>query len=585
MSNVVPSGQPTGPYAPTPGRAQPASPVGRVVRQASDGWHEFAGRFDAQRVPLAGAGAALVVAGSFLPWAAFSGFPGKMTLSGYPGGVRAYCLALVVFAAFAFHRRAGGDAAGEVASLGMLVVTLYTVLAIAVEGGGLVNVAVGGWLCLVGSVLLLAAFGSQPRDEVVEPLPPGSVWLQLLAIVVVIGLMLMLVVEGLSIEASNQFVAFLVAIAFFLLAAARVGVTAWFQAASERQRMITIVAALLSAAVFPFTQAGSNYWLRVAASVGVFAAVVVGLNIVVGLAGLLDLGYVAFFGVGAYVGASLSGAEASNLDVHLPFLVVLVIGALVAAGFGIAIGAPTLRLRGDYLAIVTLAFGEIFRIAANNLDGTAGPKITNGPNGIPGVPNLELPGGFNFGDSHELFGIELAYFANYFWAELVLLVFVILVFVRLNNSRVGRAWVAIREDETAAAAMGVNTTRLKLLAFAIGAFLAGAAGTLNAHLTTQVSPDSYKFDESILLLAAVVLGGMGTIGGALLGSAAIVVIPEKLRFVEEKRILLFGVALILMMRFRPEGIVPNKRRQREFHDDTSGADATSAPPGSPVATA
>jgi branched-chain amino acid transport system permease protein len=583
VSNVIPSGQPTGPYA--PGRAQPTSAVGKVVRQASDGWHELAGRFAGQRAPLAGAGAALVVAGSFLPWAAFSGFPGKMTLAGHPGGVRAYCLALVVFAVFAFYRRPGGDAAGEVAGLGILVVTLYTVLAIAAQGGGLVNVAVGGWLALVGAVLLLVAFGGQPRDETYAPLPAGSSWAQLLAVVGVIAAMLVLVVEGLSIEASNQFVAFLVAIAFFLLACSRVGVTAWFQAASERQRTITVVSALLSAAVFPFTQGGSNYWLRVAASVGVFAAVVVGLNIVVGLAGLLDLGYVAFFGVGAYVGASLSGADASNIHVHLPFLVVLVIGALVAAAFGIGIGAPTLRLRGDYLAIVTLAFGEIFRIAANNLDGFAGPKLTNGPNGIPGVPNLQLPGGFDFGDTHELFGIRLAYFANYFWAELVLLVIVMLVFIRLNNSRVGRAWVAIREDETAAAAMGVNTTRLKLLAFAIGAFLAGAAGTLNAHLTTQVDPTSYKFDESILLLAAVVLGGMGTIGGAILGSAAIVVIPEKLRFVQEKRILLFGVALILMMRFRPEGIVPNKRRQREFHDDTSGADATSAPPGSPVASA
>src|SRR5205085_12200517 len=134
-------------------------------------------------------------------------------------------------------------------------------------------------------------------------------------------------------------------------------------------------------------------------------------------------------------------------------------------------------------------------------------------------------------------------------------------------SRIGRAWVAIREDETAAAAMGVNTVRLKLLAFAIGAFLAGAAGTLNAHVTTQVSPDSYKFDESILLLAAVVLGGMGTVGGALLGSAMIIVLPEKLRFFQEYRILLFGAALVLMMRFRPEGIVPNRRRQREFHEE------------------
>ena len=547
-------------------------------------FHELVAPLAPRRVPLAAVGTVLVAAGGFTPWSTFAGFPGKMTLFGYPGGVRAYCLVLLLFAVFAFLRRPGGDSAGEVASSAIFGISLVTALTIAKDGGGLVNVAFGAWLSIVGGLLLLVAFASQPRDEDVPELPEGSRGAQLAASVVAIGLILLLVVEGLSIEASSQFLMFLVMIGAFVLAGKRVGITGWVQRAAERQRRITIAAALLSAVVFPFTQQGSNYWLRVAASVGVFAAVVVGLNIVVGLAGLLDLGYVAFFGVGAYVGASLSGAESSNVNLDLPFVVVIVIGAIVAAIFGVAIGSPTLRLRGDYLAIVTLAFGEIFRITANNLDGIAGPKITNGPNGIPGVPNLSLFG-FDFGESHEVFGVRLAYFANYFYAELLLLVVVVMIFLRLNNSRIGRAWVAIREDETAAAAMGVNTTRLKLLAFAIGAFLAGAAGTLNAHVTRQVSPDSYKFDESILLLAAVVLGGMGTVGGAILGSAAIWVIPEKLRFVDEKRILLFGVALILMMRFRPEGIVANKRRQREFHDDESGADASSAPPGAPVASA
>jgi branched-chain amino acid transport system permease protein len=247
----------------------------------------------------------------------------------------------------------------------------------------------------------------------------------------------------------------------------------------------------------------------------------------------------------------------------------------------VAIGAPTLRLRGDYLAIVTLGFGEIFRISAFNLD-----WLTRGPNGISGVPDIAV-GGFNFGETHTLLGIELPSFANYYAVELLLLAVVATGFNRLNDSRIGRAWIAIREDETAAAAMGIDTTRLKLLAFGIGAFMAGAAGTVNSHVTSQVSPDSYTFLESILLLAAVVLGGMGTIGGALLGSVALFVIPEKLRSFADARLLLFGATLVLMMRFRPEGIVPSRRRARELRAveeaprPTPGA--VGAPPGAPVA--
>jgi branched-chain amino acid transport system permease protein len=342
-----------------------------------------------------------------------------------------------------------------------------------------------------------------------------------------------------------------------------------------------LVAVAVTAMAFPFTQGGNAYWIRVFASIGVFAAAAIGLNVVVGLAGLLDLGYVAFFGVGAYVGGLFANAGFTTLHVHLPFVLVILLGACIAATFGVLIGAPTLRLRGDYLAIVTLGFGEIFRIAANNLDGSAGPNITRGPNGISGIPQLAI-GGFNFGETHTLFGIDLPQFANYYFAELALLVVVITIFTRLNDSRIGRAWVAIREDETAAEAMGINTIRLKLLAFAIGAFLAGAAGTMNAHVTTSVTPDSYTFLESILLLAAVVLGGMGTVPGALLGSTALLIIPEKLRAFSDKRLLIFGIALIVMMRFRPEGIVASRRRARELHAEDGEGDAMSAPHGGPV---
>jgi branched-chain amino acid transport system permease protein len=537
------------------------------------------------RVPVTLLGAALLAIGSYLPWATFAGFPGKMTLA-YPGGVRLYTMALALAALLAFLPFGDRRSSGEWLAMGALGITLYTVVLITNDGGGLVNVGYGAWVALVGAFLLLAGLLAIEEDDdgTKARLPEGPGWLQLLAVIAVLGVALVVVVEALKIEASSQFLSFMALVVVVIGSLWKLGAVDWWRRASERYRTVTISAALISAALFPFTQGGSDYWVRVGASVGVFAAAAIGLNVVVGLAGLLDLGYIAFFGVGAYVGASYSGATGSNAHLHLPFLVVLVLGAIIAAVFGVFLGSPTLRLRGDYLAIVTLGFGEIFRITANNLDGQAGPRITNGPNGIPGVPNLKVFG-FDFGDAHTIFGVKLGYFSNYFFAELLLLVAVVVVFLRLNQSRIGRAWVAIREDETAAAAMGVNTVRLKLLAFAIGAFLAGAAGTLNAHLTTQVDPTSYDFNQSILLLAAVVLGGMGTIGGAILGSTLLIVLPEKLRFFADKRILIFGIALVLMMRFRPEGIVANRRRQREFHDDEGGADATSAPPGSPVASA
>jgi branched-chain amino acid transport system permease protein len=377
-------------------------------------------------------------------------------------------------------------------------------------------------------------------------------------------------------------VSFLVFVAFVSVALHHLGTFEALGVLFARRQRIALVLGGAAAVAFPFTQQGNAYWIRVFASIGVFAVAAIGLNVVVGLAGLLDLGYVAFFGVGAYVGALLANASLTTVHIHVPFLLVVLLGGCVAAVFGLVIGTPTLRLRGDYLAIVTLGFGEIFRITANNWDG-----LTRGPNGISGVPDLAA-GSFDFGEAHSLFGVTLPGFANYYFVELLLIAAAILVFTRLNDSRIGRAWVAIREDELAAAASGIDTIRLKLLAFAIGAFLAGCAGTVNSHVTTQVSPDSYTFLESILLVAAVVLGGMGTVPGALLGSTMLFVLPEKLRSFQDKRLLLFGAALILVMRFRPEGLVPSKRRRRELRERAPEGvpglpGASGAPPGSAVA--
>lgn len=265
--------------------------------------------------------------------------------------------------------------------------------------------------------------------------------------------------------------------------------------------------------------------MSIATQVLIFAATALGLNIVVGLAGLLDLGYIAFLGSGAYVGATLSTSAFATIGWKPPFIVVVLLGAVFSSLLGLIIGTPTLRVSGDYLAIVTLAFGEIFRLTANNLDGNNGPKLTNGPNGIPAIPDLQI-GSFNFGESHTVLGISLGRFANYYFLLLLVAALIILIFSRLNDSRIGRGWVAIREDEKAAEAMGVNSFGLKLFAFASGAFLAGMAGTIKAHQDVSVTPDQYIFLESAFLLAAIVLGGMGTVAGVLVGATILKLLPR-----------------------------------------------------------
>jgi branched-chain amino acid transport system permease protein len=224
----------------------------------------------------------------------------------------------------------------------------------------------------------------------------------------------------------------------------------------------------------------------------------------------------------------------------------------------VLLGAPTLRLRGDYLAAVTLGFGEIVRIVANNVDG-----VTRGPNGISSIPDPGI-GDWNMQQGLSLFGLKIPGDAVYLYLALIVIVFVVVANRRVGGSRIGRAWIAIREDEIAAAAMGINTTSIKLLAFASGAFFAGMAGSMTARLGTQVSPDSYTFEISVLILAMVVLGGIGNPAGVALGAVILTFLPEKLRDFSDVRFLVFGLALVLVMRFRPEGLLPSARRRAEL---------------------
>ncbi|MFJ6214030.1 branched-chain amino acid ABC transporter permease [Streptomyces sp. NPDC092296] len=530
---------------------------------------------------LTAAGGLATAAATFLSWTWTDDFPGDLTVSGYPGGLQVLTLAVglltLLYAAASYQPRGlrwlaptGTTAALRLLALGAAATTWYTVIAIAWELGGLANLDPGAWVAAVAVLLPLAGAFALPDDRRrAAPAAPLASWAEILLIIAAFGIGLLVFTYGIDTAYGELFVGFLITVGFAAAALLRSGLIRRVSDLTARYRPVATAAAFAAAAAFPFTQTSDEY-TSVAANILIFATVALGLNVVVGLAGLLDLGYVAFLGVGAYTAALVSGSVSSPWGVHFPFWAAALTGAAASMIFGVLIGAPTLRLRGDYLAIVTLGFGEIFRITMNNLDGTNGPHITNGSNGIPNIPDLVIFG-FDFGQSHDVGGITLGRFSNYYLLMLLFTGIVVTVFARSGNSRIGRAWVAIREDETAAGAMGINAFRLKLLAFALGASLAGLAGTVQAHVTYTVTPEQYQFAGSVppnsaFLIAAVILGGMGTISGPLVGASLLYLIPKKLAFLADYQLLLFGLALILLMRLRPEGLIAGRRQQLEFHD-------------------
>jgi branched-chain amino acid transport system permease protein len=337
-----------------------------------------------------------------------------------------------------------------------------------------------------------------------------------------------------------------------------------------------LVALALIALPFVLASAGTA-WVRITNFAVLFVLLSLGLNIVVGFAGLLDLGYIAFFAVGAYVYALLASP---HFGLHLPFWMILPIGAAIAGLAGAVLGAPTLRLRGDYLAVVTLGFGEIVRIFMNNLSNPV--NITNGPKGINLIDPFKV-GSFSFSANDTWLGLSFSGPIKYYYFLLVVLLAVIVINRRLQNSRIGRAWVAIREDEIAAKAAGINTRNIKLLAFAMGASFGGIAGGMFAAIQGFVSPESFILNESVMVLAMVVLGGMGNIWGVIAGAVLLSFMPELLRYTVEPvqkalfgkllvdpevlRMLVFGVALVLTMRFRPAGLWPETRHRRELDEN------------------
>jgi branched-chain amino acid transport system permease protein len=335
-----------------------------------------------------------------------------------------------------------------------------------------------------------------------------------------------------------------------------------------------LIGAVLAIAPIVVSASLGNAWVRVLDFAVLYIMLALGLNIVVGFAGLLDLGYIAFYAVGAYLYALLASP---HFGLHWPVWAILPLGALVAGLFGVLLGAPTLKLRGDYLAIVTLGFGEIIRIFLNNLN--APVNITNGPKGIARIDPVTILG-HPLSKPVDLAGFNISGLVLYYYLFVALALLVVFVTIRLQDSRIGRAWVAIREDEVAAKACGINTRNIKLLAFAMGASFGGIAGGLFSGFQEFVSPESFGLLESVMVLCMVVLGGMGHIPGVILGGLLLTILPEAFRHgagpiqqalfgkvlldPEALRMLLFGLALIAVMLIRPAGLWPDPRHRREL---------------------
>ena len=358
---------------------------------------------------------------------------------------------------------------------------------------------------------------------------------------------------------------------------------------NSRHRLLAILLAALGLLVLPLLLQGfGNAWVRIADMALLYVLLSLGLNIVVGYAGLLDLGYVAFFAIGAYMFGLLASPHLSDNfpafaamfphGLHTPLWLVIPLGALLAGAAGVLLGAPTLRLRGDYLAIVTLGFGEIIRVFLNNLDQPV--NLTNGPKGIGQIDSLKFFG-LDLGKKLNVFGLDLSSVTLYYYLFLLLVVVSVVICHRLEFSRIGRAWMAIREDEIAAKAMGIHTRNLKLLAFGMGATFGGVSGAMFAAFQGFISPESFSLMESVMIVAMVVLGGLGHLPGVILGAVLLAALPEVLRYVAGPlqtmtdgrldasilRQLLIALAMIGVMLLRPRGLWPapehGKARRRE----------------------
>lgn len=363
---------------------------------------------------------------------------------------------------------------------------------------------------------------------------------------------------------------------------------------NKQTKLVATLAAAAALLILPLgLQWAGNFWVRIADTALLYVLLSLGLNVVVGFAGLLDLGYVAFFAIGAYLYALLASTQLTDNfawfaqhfpdGMHISIWLVIPLGAFVAGVFGVLLGTPTLKLRGDYLAIVTLGFGEIIRVFMNNLDQPI--NLTNGPKGIGQIDSVTIFG-LNLGKRLSIGDYDISSVTLYYYLFLVLVVLSVVICHRLELSRIGRAWMAIREDEIAAKAMGINTRNMKLLAFGMGATFGGVAGAMFSAFQGFVSPESFALTESVMIVAMVVLGGIGHLPGVILGAVLLSALPEVLRWVSGVwdlqsltggrldaailRQLLIALAMIIIMLLRPRGLWPTPEHGKSLKTANGG---------------
>jgi ABC-type branched-subunit amino acid transport system permease subunit len=359
------------------------------------------------------------------------------------------------------------------------------------------------------------------------------------------------VILGLRIERLWLFILYLGIAAILILTYQRLTVLPqWISAAFRDNAGLAAVILIVLLALYPVVLRDDPYLIHIAALSAIFAVMALGLNITLGFAGLLDIGFAVYFGAGAYTSAQLA------IHFGISFWLGAVAGGLVAAMFGFLIAWPALRVHDHYLGLVTLGYGLMMNLLARNLN-----FLTNGTDGVIDIPPPAI-GSHSFTEPLQIFSLSLPFQANFYYLALAAALLTVFVSYRLLDSKLGRAWEAIREDEIAARCSGVNTQGLKILAFSTGAFFGGIGGAMYAHMIGFISPDSFTFLESITILVMVVIGGAGNILGVVVGAVALVVLPERFREFEHLRLLIFGLALVLLMINRPQGIFPRVRTRR-----------------------